>query len=412
MMRSLRRAVLLAAGVVAGVASRAAAAQDSVAVPTGTHIPIRFLGGVGPGRDHPGTPVTVQTMAAILHEGCVVVRPFALVRGTVVPSGHRGRLALRFDSIAVTRGAWTPIDAGLDSLEYAPQPIDSGAVTAGGKRGGKVGRALVSIGIGAVDDELLVPAAILGGYALIRRRHPARIVAGELGGLRLRRPFAVEAAAACVTPEAFPHLVTPLALPTFVPRTTDRRGRVTGDPINLVLLGPALLVDSAFRAAGWTEATAGNLLRISGEVAAMIADRRGSAGAPVSTHYFSGRRQDTAYELEGPNARQRHHLRLWLVDTVQQAWVAAASRDAGLFVRPLHGTATHRLDPEIDAERDLVVRELIAGGCAGLSGYTRLPGAVTSGRNAEGQRFVTDGRTAVVHVHTCRPSTPLPDEAL
>ncbi|HEU5359519.1 MAG TPA: LssY C-terminal domain-containing protein [Gemmatimonadales bacterium] len=412
MTSSWRKVVWLAAVAVSGIAPRAVAAQDTVSVPAGTHIPIRFLGGVGPKHDRPGTPVTVQTMAAILHDACVVVRPFALVRGAVVPSGHRGRLALRFDSIAVTRGRWVPLDAGLDSLEYAPQPIDSGAVTAGGKRGGKVGRALASIGIGAIDDELLFPAAILGGYALIRRRHPARIVAGELGGLRLRRPFAIEATADCVAPEAFPHLLTPLQLPTFVPRTTDRRGRVTGDPINLVVLGPALLVDSAFRAAGWTEASTGNLLRISGEVAAMIADRRGSEGAPVSAHYFSGRRQDTAYELEGSNARQRHHLRLWLVDTAQQAWVAAASRDAGLFVRPLHGTATHRLDPDIDAERDLVVRELIAGGCAGLSGYTRLPGAVTSGRNAEGQRFLTDGRTAVVHVHACRPPTPLPDDAL
>lgn len=398
--------------LLAGVAARALPAQDTVTVPAGTQIPIRFLGAVGPGRDAPGTPVTVQTMAAIVDNGCVAVRPFALIVGAVIPSGHRGRLSLRFDSIAVTRGVWSPFDAALDSLEYAPQPLDSGSVPARGKRAGKVGRALMSLGLGAADDELIFPAAILGGYALIRRRHPARILAGELGGLRVRRPFAVVVGSTCVPLERYPHLATPLALPAFIPRTNDRKGRATGDPINLVLLGPALLLDSAFRSAGWTEATAGNVLRISREAAAIVASRPGASGAPVSTRYFSGRPQDVAYELAGPDARHRHHLRVWLVDTAQQAWVAAASRDAGLFVRPLHGTATHRLDPDIDTERDLTVRALLAGGCAALAGYTRLPGAVTAGRNGEGQRFRTDGRTAVIHLHGCRPATPLPGEPL
>lgn len=398
--------------VLACLAARTLPAQDTVAVPAGTQIPIRFLGGVGPGQDAPGTPVAVQTMAAIVHDGCVAVRPFALILGAVIPSGHRGRLSLRFDSIAVVQGAWAPFDASLDSLEYAPQPIDSGSLVAGGRRTGKVGRALVSLGIGAADDELIFPAAILGGYALIRRRHPARILAGELGGLRLRRPLVVAAGSTCVPLETYPHLVAPLGLPAFTPRTNDRRGRATGDPINLVLLGPALLIDSAFRSAGWAEATAGNLLRISRTVAAIVADRPGAADAPVSTRYFSGRPQDAAFELAGPNARQRHHLRVWLVDTARQVWVGAANRDAGLFVRPLHGTATHRLDPNIDAERDLIVRELLAGGCAGLAGYTRLPDAVRAGRNAEGQRFMTDGRTAVIHLHPCRPAIPLPDDTL
>jgi hypothetical protein len=402
----------LVLAVLACLAARALPAQDTVAVPGGTQIPIRFLGGIGPGHDAPGTPVIAQTMAAILHDGCVAVRPFALILGAVIPSGHRGRLSLRFDSIAVVRGAWAAFDASLDSLEYAPQPTDSGSLTAGGTRGGKVGRALVSLGIGAADDELIFPAAILGGYALIRRRHPARILAGELGGLRLRSPLVVAARSTCVSPERFPHLTAPLELPAFTPRTGDRRGQATGDPMNLVLLGPGALIDSAFRSAGWTEATAGTLLRISRAVAAIVSDRPGAAGAPVSTRYFSGRPQDAAYELSGPNARQRHHLRVWLVDTARQVWIGAASRDAGLLVRPLHGTATHRLDPNIDVERDLIVRELLAGGCAGLAGYTRLPGAVTAGRNAEGQRFVTDGRTAVIQLHSCRPATPLVDDTL
>src|SRR5207245_10730788 len=94
--------------------------------------------------------------------------------------------------------------------------------------------------------------------------------------------------------------------------------------------------------------------------------------APVSTQYFEGRPQDLAYELAGPNVRIRHHIRLWLVDSLSLVWVGAANKDVGVMFKPWEPQATHRIESHIDRERDRVVQEIEAGVCRGSLGYVRL----------------------------------------
>jgi hypothetical protein len=402
----VKAAILLA---LAAAAAPAVAAQQEAAAPAGLHIPIRFLSALAGRHYTAGTPILAQTMAAIAVDSCAVVRPFVLVRGRVAPARRRGEIRVVFDSIA-SAGEWLPLSAVLDSLEYAPRSVtDSGTVRAEGHRVGKIERALFPVGAAIAAEILVAPAAVLGGYELVRRRRPAAIRAGELGGLRLTEPLRLPSPARCRPLTSLPRLLTPPALPRFVARTTDRRGERPGDPINLVLLASAPHLDSAFRSAGWAEAEPGSIRRVSLEVAAIVGGRPAARGAPVSAQYFEGRRQDVAYEFRGPTARTRHHVRLWLADTLQEAWVGAANRDAGLLVKPFRRTFTHRIDPDIDAERDLIVRELLASGCAALLGYVELPGAVTTGRNAAGQPFTTDGRTAVLRLHRCRDQRAVDD---
>jgi hypothetical protein len=81
--------------------------------------------------------------------------------------------------------------------------------------------------------------------------------------------------------------------------------------------------------------------------------------------------------------------------------VGAALKDVGLLVRPWTGTATHRVDPDADAERDFTVAALAAAGCAHLLDFVTLPGAVLRGRNVSRQSFFTDGRAAVVRMRRC-----------
>ncbi|MGH7590567.1 MAG: LssY C-terminal domain-containing protein [Gemmatimonadales bacterium] len=383
------------------VGAGTAVAQRTIDVPAGARIPIRFLAGVRGGHDSIGSVVVVQTMGAVVADTCIVLSPYVLVQGHVVKPRHRGHLRLSFDSVAVD-GAWHPIEARLDSLEFSPRAVnDSGIVTANGRRSSKVGRALVPLGVAVAAEALVVPAALASGYALIRRRQPATILAGEMGRLRLTAPLTLSAPPGCFPVERFPPLASIPPLPPIDPRTTDRAGNRPGDPINLLFLGPADRIDSAFVQAGWRRAMRGSFFRLSREIAAMLMGRPGASAAPVSRQYLDGRRQDLAFEFGGHSATARHHLRLWLVDSLRQVWVAAATRDNGLFIRPFRGTATHRINPAVDLERDLIVRELIASDCAALAGYVTLPGAVTDGKNAAGQRFSTDGRAAVIEVRSC-----------
>ena len=394
----------------AAVALLLALASGDVLMPAGTHIPIRFLERITSGRDTVGTPVLVQTMGALARDSCVVVPPYLRAKGRVVVSkgggrfGRHGKLGLAFDSLEVRPGHWLAMSGVLDTLEYTkPGALsDSGLVSSGKTSVVGVGKKLVPAGVAAVADLAAIPVALLGGYGLVHRGPPVRIIAGEIGGIRLTEPLSVPEDAFCDPVARRRELVELPALPAFAPRTENRAGTVMGDPLNVLLLGTATEIDSAFQGAGWVRAQKPSLLALTKEVTAAIASRP-AISAPMSTQYFAGRPQDLAYELPGPNARIRHHIRIWLLDTLSLVWIGAANKDVGVIFKPWEPQATHRIDPRIDGERDHIVRDLEASGCADLVDYLTLPGAVTAARNISGQKIVSDGRTAAVRLRPCGP---------
>jgi LssY-like putative type I secretion system component LssY len=203
----------------------------------------------------------------------------------------------------------------------------------------------------------------------------------------------------CLLVTAYRSLYEAPALPDLIPRTGTRKGQPVGDPINLIIEGSTEDLDAAFITAGWSAPHASTIKALGKEAVAVIVGKPGGA-APISTQYFEGHPQDLSYELPGPNARIRHHLRLWLVDTARGIWAGAANQDIGLLIKPLR-LPTHRISPDIDTERDFIVRALEASGCADLLDYVTIPDAPESGRNATGQRFRTDGRAAVIRARPC-----------
>jgi hypothetical protein len=396
----------LGSAAVALLAAAGASAQSGTALPAGTRIPVRFLQAVTSGRDTVDTRIIVQTMAALAIDSCVAVPPFVQVTGRVSGSSAGGRmdqagsLMLRFDTLDTGAGHF-PLRAVLDSLEFVPPEDfrDSGLVVASRHRAEKLGLRLAPAAVLASVG--VFPAALLGGVGLLRRGPRIAIIAGEIGVIRLTEPLTLPASGSCIPVASHPTLRELPSLPRFAPRTESRSGVALGDPFNLVFLGTGQDLDGAFRRAGWVRAQRPSIGALTKEIAAAIADRP-ALGAPVSTQYFEGRRQDLAYESPSPTARVRHHVRIWLVDSLAMVWVGAATYDVGLRIAPWEGMPTHRISPEIDAERDLIVRELEATGCADLVDYVRLPGAPRTGRNAFGERFETDGRAAVSEVRECR----------
>ena len=373
--------------------------------PIGATLPIRFLQTITSGRDPLATRVRVLTMGALVSNGCVVVPAFTQATGALSLSrrgrifGGRGALGLQFDSLEIRPGRWVAIHAVLDTLEYTPDKDLSDSGVAYGRRGSIAKRA-VPLGLAGAADVAVVPVAVLGGYWLARRGPAAKIVAGEVGRLRLTTPLRVAQDAPCQPVDASRPLVAMPDLPDFAPRSETKAGKLLGDPINLLFVGTLDDLDSAFFRAGWVGPKPTSFGTVSREIAAGLANRQ-SIGAPLSTQYFRRRPQDLAYELAGPNARYRHHARVWQLDSSASVWVGAATDDAGMKVNPFKGRFTHAIRPSIDAERDRIALELEATGCADLVDYVAMPGAVQKGRNYTGQEFVTDGRTAVIRVRSC-----------
>jgi hypothetical protein len=206
-----------------------------------------------------------------------------------------------------------------------------------------------------------------------------------------------------LTHVAAPRLLTHYeALPALaqVPkRTTNARG-IAGDPINIALVGSASEASEAFRRGGWTPAEA--VTRSSSvKLGESVLLHRPDSAAPVSPLYLFGRMQDLAFEREvGVSASRRHHVRLWQVANVEYegrpVWVGGATFDqrAGISHRGLH--PTHHIAPDIDEERDTLAADLIRAGQIVRTSRVTGIGLRVDARNAEGDRFDTDGEMRVL----------------
>src|SRR5205807_222521 len=240
--------------------------------------------------------VLVQTMGALMQDSCVLVPPYVRAKGRIVVSrgggrwGRHGRLGLRFDSLEVRSGHWVPISGILDTLEYAkPGALtDSGLVSSGKTSVGGVGRKLLPAGVAAAADLDAIPVAVLGGFSLIRRGPPVRILGGEIGGIRLTEPLVLPSQDQCDPVATHRQLTEMPELPAFVPRSENRAGTMLGDPFNVLMLGTAVEIDSAFRAAGWLPAQKRSVLSITREVTAAIS-RRAAAAICWTTCAFPAR---------------------------------------------------------------------------------------------------------------------------
>jgi hypothetical protein len=102
---------------------------------------------------------------------------------------------------------------------------------------------------------------------------------------------------------------------------------------------------------------------------------------------------------------KRHHLRMWKRPEQwhgRPVWASAATRDIGITFSLRQFEFTHRIQSDVDIERDKVVSDLVFTGCVDSVTYVRRTDlAPALGR--EGRRGVTtDARVAVVELNSCQ----------
>lgn len=180
------------------------------------------------------------------------------------------------------------------------------------------------------------------------------------------------------------------ALPKYT-RTTDG---IQGDPLNVALVGSEDEVRRAFAAIGWSPAAALSL-RADIDIAESVLLDRPDADAPVSTLLLWDRKEDLAFEREaGKSAKQRNHVRFWKAPMTQEGrtlWVGAASFDHRVELSRRTGQITHRIAPDLDAERDGLMDALDdAHQLTRLFAVTGI-GPTLRGRNGGGDPYYTDG---------------------
>ncbi len=154
------------------------------------------------------------------------------------------------------------------------------------------------------------------------------------------------------------------------------------DPVNVGIIGTRKQILKAFDKAGWYTADKKTLKSML-KVARSMLTRRHYHKAPFSNLYLFGRKQDLGFQKPfGDSPTLRHHVRFWAChldgpeafhtdvhfwqrfhrpstdNSRRQLWVGAASRDIGIMPIRHNGQLTHMIDPDTNAERDLIVEDL------------------------------------------------------
>jgi LssY C-terminus len=182
-------------------------------------------------------------------------------------------------------------------------------------------------------------------------------------------------------------------------RVVDAQGN-EGDNTNFVVLGDEKKVLAAFQAAGWVQVDRGQEDAILHGVLAVL-NKQAYLELPMSELMLFGRVQDYGLAHAEPIAvvMQRHHLRLWKAPFQadgQDVWVGAATHDIGFDRDQRNNGVTHKIDPDVDLEREFVGQSLDETGLVASLSYMTPSNPSKEARTATGATFHSDGRMLVI----------------
>ena len=185
-------------------------------------------------------------------------------------------------------------------------------------------------------------------------------------------------------------------------RVTDKpQGGNPGDLVNFVIIGSKEQVTSALKTAGWLQADKTNTDAVVSALMATL-QKNSYMSVPMSILYLFGREQDFGYERTDPVmvAAQRNHFRIWDApfSTAQQTvWVGAGTHDIGIEKdQRKQGAITHKIDQDVDNERDFIGATLKDAGQVEAMDYMTRSHPITSAKTATGGDIKSDGRVLVI----------------
>ncbi len=184
-----------------------------------------------------------------------------------------------------------------------------------------------------------------------------------------------------------------------IPRRVGDNAGNAGDMINFLVLGPEERLLDAFRAAGWVVTDRTKTTAVLHGLMSTLS-KQAYLELPMSELYLFGRPQDYGLAHADPLqvVESRHHLRLWKAPFEVpggELWVGAATHDIGFDRDQRNGGVTHKIDPNVDEEREFVRTSLLSTGLIAAEGAVTPADAVREARTATGATFHSDGRVLV-----------------
>lgn len=173
------------------------------------------------------------------------------------------------------------------------------------------------------------------------------------------------------------------------------------EPANFIVIGDEQKLINLFSAAGWYRAEKPDLENFF-KLSSAIAKNINYPTAPMTPVFLGSKTNDLGFEksTDKNTSRERHHTRYWKsgyeIDG-QEVWVATASFDEGVGLSLVMQLPVHRISPDIDAEREFIMKDLAKTELILEYQKVDLVGE-TKGVNAAGDSFFTDGRAYIIYL--------------
>lgn len=174
------------------------------------------------------------------------------------------------------------------------------------------------------------------------------------------------------------------------------------DLTNVLFVGSHDQITTAFAAAGWTQPDTASLRGRINWLRA-VAELRGDGVAPMSPLLLDGAEPDMAWQKGLNDVSKRHHIRMWKESATfrgREVWIGAATRDIDFAYWRPGGKLTHKIEENVDQERDKIGYDLAFTSCGNILDWT-LRDVPRSTRNATGDPIATDGRMLVIGLNDC-----------
>jgi len=190
-------------------------------------------------------------------------------------------------------------------------------------------------------------------------------------------------------------------------RIGDKQGN-PGDMVNFLILGSEDAMKRVFTSAGWVKVDSDVKDTVLHGLIESLS-KESYLTMPMSPLYLFGRAQDYGWAHAEPISvvKSRNHLRIWKAAfqvNGETLWVGAATHDIGFERDQRNNGVTHRIDPDIDLERDYVEKTLASTGL--VTEITRfLPDKpMKEAKTATGGTFHSNGEVLILKLEESGPT--------
>jgi len=185
-----------------------------------------------------------------------------------------------------------------------------------------------------------------------------------------------------------------------IPRRIGDKDGNPGDMVNFLILGSEADMQRVFTTAGWVKVDADVKDTVLHGIIGSLS-KEAYLTMPMSQLYLFGRAQDYGWAHAEPISvvASRNHLRIWKAPfTINggAVWVGAATHDIGFERDQRNNGITHKIDPNIDAERDYVEKTLSSTGIVGQVMRFLPENPMREAKTATGGSFHSNGEVLIL----------------